>query len=95
MILPFVSKIVLSILGSIFFHIHLKINLPIPTKNVAEILKKIELNLWVNLERINISTTEFYNPDHSTSICWYRFLIFCSCICNFQHAYPTHVLLAV
>lgn len=40
---PFVSKIVLSILVPISFHMNLKINLPISTKNLAQILKKIEL----------------------------------------------------
>lgn len=44
-------KITMSILERKTFHINLKINLHMPTKNLAGILIEIELNLEVNLGR--------------------------------------------
>lgn len=60
----------MSILERKPFHINLKINLHMPTKNLAGILTEIELNLEVNLGRklVNNFTILSSNYDHRMAL---------------------------
>lgn len=76
------------------FYMNFRIILSMVTKNLARKLKRIVLNLDINLGRADIFTVlslSVRENGMSLRLCRPRFLS--SGICHFQHLSPVHVLL--